>query len=67
MHRLKLVGGTAYEMGSCGTDTVAVPFAAPGELYDPVPIGEIIFAVVMRLEEKFTIIERQQAEEPEGE
>ncbi len=67
MHRLKLVGGTAYEMGSCGTDTVAVPGPPLGELDEPFPIGEIIFAVVMRLEEKFTIIERQQAEEPEGE
>lgn len=66
MHRLKLVGGTAYEMGSCGTDTVAVPCPPLGELDDPQSIGSLIFAIVMRFENQIVLIEKQ-AEEPEGE
>jgi hypothetical protein len=59
MHRLKLVGGTDTEMGSCGADTGSVPRSAAGEPIEPYSLGDLVFAVVMRCGDQFTLIEAQ--------
>lgn len=66
MHRLKLVGGTDIERGSCGANTDSAPHP-PHWRDEPASLGSLVFAVVMRCGSQIALIEAQAGGEGEEE